>query len=479
MFDTLSHEYLEKMKQTHPALRLLNADNAPLIISFFYRIFIQPNRRSITYSDLHSKLHDYLYHLHEIYGDDKYPRSAKDYIEEWSGEQSEFLRQYYTAQNDEPELDLTPAAEKAIEWLSSLEQKQFIGAESRLLTLFQLLREIVHQTEPDPALRIIELERQKIQLETEIENIRAGIPTTHDGRRIKERFLQAEENARKLLSDFRQVEHNFRVLDRQAREHIAASEEQKGKLLDIIFSEHDIIQDSDQGKSFKAFWEFLMSPTSQDELKKMISDIFNLNEIKELNPSNHLSQIDTGLITAGEKVYKTTTLLSEQLRRYLENQAYLENRRILDLIKKIEKNAIKLKEDAPKTRSFSTLDDLNPDIELIMSRILFTPPKNPVISVDTLIEGNTDITLTGLYGQLYVNENELLANIRKALQNQTQISLKELINQFPVSKGIEEIITYFNIASKDSNAIINNHVEECLILHSKKIRMPQVIFTRK
>jgi len=30
----MGHDYLDKLKQTHPTLRLLAADNAPLILSF-------------------------------------------------------------------------------------------------------------------------------------------------------------------------------------------------------------------------------------------------------------------------------------------------------------------------------------------------------------------------------------------------------------------------------------------------------------
>jgi hypothetical protein len=477
--ENLSHEYIEKLKQTHPALRLLNADNAPLVISFFYRIFIQTNRRSISYSELHSKLDDYLYQLQEVYGENLYPRSAKSYIEEWSSDNSEFLRQYYVAEADEAELDITPSVEKVIEWLLSLEQKQFIGAESLLLTMFQLLREIVQDTEQNPALRIAELERQKAVIEAEIDKVRAGTVNARDARHIKERFLQAEETARKLLSDFRQVEDNFRMLDRQAREKIAASEEQKGKLLDIIFQEQEVIQNSDQGQSFKAFWEFLMSPTSQDELKELLHKTFNVNEIKELNVNNILNQIDMTLLTAGEKVYKTSVLLAEQLRKYLETQAYLENRRIMDIIRKIEKQAIALKGCPPRTKEFSALNELNPDINLIMSRSMFLPPKNPVIAVDSLMEGKSDSILSALYQQTYVNEDELYSNIHQALKKHSQISLKELTLLFPVRKGLEEIITYLNIASKYPNTVINNDVQDCFILQNKKIQMPQIIFARK
>ncbi|GBF34675.1 hypothetical protein DCCM_3795 [Desulfocucumis palustris] len=32
-----------------------------------------------------------------------------------------------------------------------------------------------------------------------------------------------------------------------------------------VFGERDTIADSDQGKSFRAFWDFLMDPYRQDE----------------------------------------------------------------------------------------------------------------------------------------------------------------------------------------------------------------------
>ncbi|NOY13057.1 MAG: DUF3375 family protein, partial [Deltaproteobacteria bacterium] len=67
----MEHDYLEKLKQTHPTLRLLAADNAPLIISFLFRVFIQPNQRSLPQGDLVTRLDDYLFHLSEIHGEAK------------------------------------------------------------------------------------------------------------------------------------------------------------------------------------------------------------------------------------------------------------------------------------------------------------------------------------------------------------------------------------------------------------------------
>ena len=70
--------------------------------------------------------------------------------------------------------DLTPAAEKAVDWLVSLGQRHFVGTESRLMAVFDLLRQLAEGTEVDPAARIAELEKRKAQIEADIQRIRDG-----------------------------------------------------------------------------------------------------------------------------------------------------------------------------------------------------------------------------------------------------------------------------------------------------------------
>ena len=83
---------------------------------------------------------------------------------------------------------------------------------------------------------------------------------------LSDRFQQFMQIARELLGDFREVEHNFRGLDRRVRERIALWDGSKGALLEEIMGERDVIADSDQGRSFRAFWDFLMSSQRQEEL---------------------------------------------------------------------------------------------------------------------------------------------------------------------------------------------------------------------
>lgn len=482
----MDYDDLLTLKRDHPTWRLLNADSAPLIISFFHRVFIEPNRRSIAQAELVEYLQDYIFHLRQSYGEKLYPRPARAYLDDWASGEQAFLRKYYPSQGDEPEYDLTPATETVIEWLRSLRQRQFVGTESRLLSLFQLLQDIVDATEPDPTRRIEELEKQKAQLDAEINRLCDGKLDPYDPTQLKERYYNVEDTARRLLADFRQVEENFRQLDRQVREKIATTDTSKGALLDDIFGDHDAIADSDQGKSFRAFWALLMSPNRQQQLAAMAGDMLALPEVQSLEPDALLVRINDHLLEAGTKVQNTSAALVDQLRRFLDDQAWLENKRIMALIHKIEKQAVQLRQTAPKERQFLWLDDFKADLNLPLARPLFQPPRKPIIKAQALLDGEAEFSSDALYNIHYVDEAALRASIRRALQQRSQIALSEICQQQPLSKGLAELVTYLHIASDDSDdpkALIDDQQQHEVFWidsggETKKATLPAVIFMR-
>jgi Protein of unknown function (DUF3375) len=48
-------------------------------------------------------------------------------------------------------------------------------------------------------------------------------------------------------------------------------------------------------------------------------------------------------LDAGEQTQQTVRTLSDQLRRFLDDQAWLENRRVMDLLRSIEANALRVR----------------------------------------------------------------------------------------------------------------------------------------
>ena len=151
---SLDYITLEQLRQGHPAWRLLSSPHAPLVASCLHRAFIAPNVRVMSQADLTERLEDELFSLRERVGTQPFPREALEYLNDWADNDKRWLRKFYQTGSDEPYYDLTPATEKAIGWLGTLTERSFVGTESRLLTLFELLKQISEGSNADQDTRI-------------------------------------------------------------------------------------------------------------------------------------------------------------------------------------------------------------------------------------------------------------------------------------------------------------------------------------
>lgn len=103
---SLTFHSLRNYRQHHPAWRLLCSDNAPLIISFLYQSFITTNERIIDEAELSEKLEDTFYQLREELGENAFPKSAKDYLNDWASAENGWLRKFYKIGTDDAQFDL-------------------------------------------------------------------------------------------------------------------------------------------------------------------------------------------------------------------------------------------------------------------------------------------------------------------------------------------------------------------------------------
>ena len=170
------------------------------------------------------------------------------------------------------------------------------------------------------------------------------------------------------------------------------------------------------------------------------------------------------------------------MRKFLDDRAWLENKRIIMLIRDIKKRAIEIKNTLPDNRHFTYIDDLRPGIELPMARSLFAPPSRPVIDADPEA-GSPDFDDSVLFEQHYVDEMQLKANIRRALDKQNPVSLAEVCRLSPVEKGLNELIIYLHLANLDDRAVVDGRETEIIPWHNsegaaKQATLPKVIFNR-
>ncbi|MBI5459910.1 DUF3375 family protein, partial [Methanobacterium sp.] len=228
----MTFEKIYQLLNANTTVKLITAVNAPLIISFLFKSYKQNNLITISEKDLTTLLSDHLYLINQT--ENKYSRQPKEYLTDWTN--SGFLRKYFQ-NTDEPIYELTPATENALKWIDDLDKPEFVGTESRLKNLFEKLKELSSKAKGDFTTRIRELEVKKKAVEMEIENVKHGKMDVLDDRQIKEHYFLIEETAKYLLADFRQVEQNFRDLDRKFRKKIITTSQTKGKVLEELFQQ--------------------------------------------------------------------------------------------------------------------------------------------------------------------------------------------------------------------------------------------------
>ncbi|NKN32032.1 DUF3375 domain-containing protein [Marichromatium bheemlicum] len=476
---------LETLRDHHPAWRLLRSEHAPLVASFLHRVFIAPNVRVMAAADLAAALEDTLYALRQQRDDPQaFPRSARAYLDDWAGPDKGWLRKFYRTGSDEALFDLTPATEQAIAWLGRLEARRFVGTESRLLTLFDLLRQMHEGSETDPTVHLAELRRKRDTLDAEIERVRQGELPLLDETALRERFQQFSQLARELLNDFREVEHNLRQLDRKVRERITLWDGGKGELLEEIMGERDAIHDSDQGRSFRAFWDLLMSSRRQQELGRLLEQVLALPAIAALEPDARLRRVHYDWLEAGEHTQRTVAQLSQQLRRFLDDQAWLENRRIMDILRGIETQALALRE-TPPTGTLMRLEAMAPSINLPFERPLYSPPLQPRFD-DPLPEDEIAAPdPAALFSQVVVDKGRLERHIRRMLHGRDQISLRELIETQPLRQGLAELTAYLQLGCETFTTVLDEHATDPIAWevtdadgqhHRRVAQVPRLIF---
>ena len=488
---SLDYQTLEALRKNHPAWRLLASPHAPLLASFFQLVFVDKNVRVMPQADLVEALEDELFHLREVLGENTFPKSALDYLNHWAAPEKGWLRKFYRQDSDEVQFDLTPATEKAMTWLGGLSQRSFVGTESRLLTLFELLRQLSEGSDEDPQSRMQELLKRRDAIDAEIAQAALGNVKLLDDTALKDRFMQFNQQARELLADFREVEYNFRQLDRSVRERIASWDGKKGELLNEIMGERDAIADSDQGASFRAFWDFLMSPQRQEEFSERLDTVLALTAIEELKPDKRTRRIHHDWLEAGEYTQRTVAQLSQQLRRFLDDQAWLENRRIMDILHGIESKVLKMRETLfapPNSNEFITIEASSASIELPMERPLYRPPIKPKIASTQLEDGDEILDASALYAQFVVDKAAIASHIRQSLQDQSQVSLRELCQTQPLKQGLAELVAYLELGNEDGSGgrftlLIDEAVEDQITWSGedkkkRRVKMPRVLYLR-
>ena len=452
---------INALRENHAGWSLLRAQNAPLAVWFFMAAFTGPNQRNLARQHLIDVLDDVLFGLRDAEGEDKFPRAASEYLDDWAAPERAWLRKYYVPGQDEPHFDLTPAAEDVVRWVENLRGRDFVATQSRLTSIFAVLKQLVQQSETDPQVRLAELQRQRDDVDAEMQRIRDGHVRVMSAPEALDHFQQLTTLAKDLLSDFREVEQNFRKLDRQVREQIATWEGTQGELLAAIFANQQDIRGSLQGRTFQGFWDYLMSPRLRAELQDLLQRATRIEALAEATePCTPLPPcIRTGC-RPWNRPRPPSAKLSKQMGRLLDDKVFLENKRIMQLIRRIESGALATRE-APPSGVFLDVAAPSVDVALPFERPLYEPSRRVMVDDAVLTADDADVDAGALFSQFHVDTERLKSNIEAVLADADQATLAEVTAAYPLSQGLAEIVAYYQLATESDWASINPaHVQQ-------------------
>lgn len=471
---TLKHRF-----ENNYLLKLLKSRSAAMFLSFIYKEFKTNHLTSLEFNDLVIKL---ITHLEDIKWDIPEMQTLEEYgkklIELWCSDDYKLLRRYFS-KDAQMFLELTTDSERSLRWMDELNPKDYVGTESRFNNIYRLLEELSTGVNQDPQVRLKELKEERRKIDLEIKEIKeSGEVKTLNSFQIEERFHQVSMAARELLSEFKEVDDNFRSLVHNF--YIKGlDEDSRGELLGATLDGYSELLDSAQGRSFSGFWNFLISDMGSDNIGKMVHQIYDNLDNSNLGEDRFLMNLKKYLHDSGQNVLKTNHKLAAKLNRILSDPKKRENRRLIALIQEIKTDILQSKYNFNSVdKDFIYIDGV-PEIDLPLERPLSYPEIRKIYEIPTEQVGNiTDFAK--LFSFHSIERVQVNRVIKKSLQNRNRVYLSGIIESIPIKHGLEEILTYFDIASSnpkysiisEKRVTVNYQINDI----KKSIELPEILF---
>ncbi len=488
----MKYEQVKNIVKNSPTVKMLRSTNAAMTISFLHNQFRENNEQPISNSILVQKLADYLDELNYQDEEDLELSSlnmdsidkARKYIEQWTNEDNRYLSNYTDESTKEIMNVPTKHTSKVLQIVELLKDRKLVGTESKFKDIFNKLKELIDNSIEDPAKKIEELKKRKEEIEDEIRTIqREQTVKTYENYQIKSRFDEVTKLTNELIGDFREVEENFKDIVRNIYEKQSDKSLSKGKILQYTFDSLDELRQTEQGKSFYAFWTFLLDDLSQEELKMLVNDVYKILDDRGIEYSEKfLRKAKTVLHLSGRKVFDSNNLLADKLTRVIAEKNLEERKKAKETINTIRNLALQLIGKKSSLESYITIEgdaiiNLPMEKKLGEEQIISQFDEQPKSASNEL-----DIdALNKLIDTKHINKKELLNNIETLLNEKSQVALSEVLNEYPISKGLSEVLGYFSLVQTTDKFYINENETEYLKFdfeNEKYLKAPQVIFSK-
>lgn len=451
------------------AWRMLRADNAPYILAFIAELFSEESE--VPYGRARILLDAEIERSREL-GIWQTESSAATYLNQWI--------KYGWLREMDDSLTKTDASEIALRFCKGLDERHSGTTASHLRIVQEAVRDLAVAISPNVDEKVTLLESKKAEIQREIESLQAGVVPVLSESEQRERIRQIYQLASVLTGDFRRVEDEIRILDKELRIQIIEGDISRGDVLLSVMEREALLSTTEAGSAFEGFYQLLCDQNRAMEFREQLRSILSRPIGQQLSSSQHqfLSHLMRELSRESERVFRVRRRSEEGLRSYIESGAAAENQAVDRLLSKLERQALLLRDGDLDLMTETELSLPVGPIEIKSPESMRL--RSPDDKLDTSgVEENANKRepSTSMLNCLDAVQVRQVANkVLNALKKHGPMSIARLAEENPLKSGLEELVAYLRVA-KAVNATMLDEKEEVIFVDKQGVKLKAFIPT--
>ena len=442
------------MFEESPALRLMRGRLGSFVVGFFFKTFKKWGSSEASEEELIATLSEHIEQVRELEDFDAPKRLPQDYLEEWCDEDHRYMTKTYDEDREEYVFRLTRHSEKALSWLQdllSMQQRGYATTESRFNRILIEMESLSQGVNADPESRIKDLSRKRDEIEEEIQRIReTGEAPIFGEDVIRDQVYDLSDLVEHFLSDFRAIEEFFKDHAREISKLYAQGDASKGDIVEHVLDADEELRSCDQGKSYFGFRSMMTNPTLARQFRNLAEQTSDLARRRGLDPNKTFLSLSERLFGEAGSAHGAYGRISRKLRQVVGDHAGGGGRQVRETLSQIRKSAYLLRDDPPVDWEFEI--DIRPQFFGLMESDYWEPKSVEAFAPITPADSGDNDWINEILNSVGepLDLNKFRERVDLALEEAEKVSLTEMVDKYPLERGVVDVVCYRVVAGEDS-----------------------------
>lgn len=439
----------KRHKEQSAAVRLLHADNAPVVLAMIAEYFprgAEPRPAGEVY-ELMAADFALLRNTFDL------PKSPQSYCNDWV--KAGWLVRKSGTQVTGETLEPSEGGLVALQMMDRVGGPYSAVTASRVASISNALQDLARDTDPDISTRLKHLRRQRDRVDEMIADVERGEFELPSDASVQERVGDILGMASAIPSDFARVRHQLEVLNLDLRRQLLDPEGSRGDVLAEIFAGVDVISESDAGRSFNGFYRLVVDSEHGAWVESWIGEILERvgSEVMDSKTRSQFRNLFRNLEDAGYEVNRMMTRLARNLRNYVSSEQFAEDRRMIELLRdtrRLAAEAAEAEELSPTKRMETPLQRIGMAVSSV-AQMKLADPGAEVITSDVkrfeASEGDAEALLE-LVRESEIDLEELSAAVADAVAELGKPSIADVLEHHPATQGLASVVGLVYLAMR-------------------------------